>query len=399
VPIHVEGGTMAASWRTRTRGSLSPAVLSITLLLGVHLLPHAVSEAPDILSRLDPVLMALIGGAGALLFHQSRLFIAQVALLCFYWGASGIPTPLELPTTLVSQALISVLPLSIITAVVSGKRSVLSPGGFIQLAFVAAPVIGCVYFIVYAPEYVQTVTSNFGANSLGFSDVIPYLWCTSIATLVVWFAWTGSREAIWLTSGMTWIGGCFVVNSTEVAIPCATVAFLWTLAVIDASHRLAFVDDLTGLPGRRALLDKLNGLSPRNYSVAIVDIDNFKRINDSWGHDAGDRVLSTVAVALTQVSGGGEVYRMGGEEFAIVFSGLKSGQAATHVDRLRKQIERRKMKVKSNRGRTTKNVNVTFSAGVAARTRAHRGYALVLKDADRALYQAKKRGRNRICQA
>jgi len=92
------------------------------------------------------------------------------------------------------------------------------------------------------------------------------------------------------------------------------------LAVIQESHNMAFRDDLTGLPSRRALNEQLPGLGSR-YAIAMVDVDHFKRFNDTYGHDVGDQVLKVVAARLMGVTGGGRPFRYGGEEFTVLFPG------------------------------------------------------------------------------
>src|SRR5256886_17253000 len=83
---------------------------------------------------------------------------------------------------------------------------------------------------------------------------------------------------------------------------------------------MAYQDSLTALPARRALNEALVRLGSQ-YTIGMVDVDHFKRINDSHGHDVGDQVLKMVAAKLAQVGGGGRAYRYGGEEFAVLFPG------------------------------------------------------------------------------
>src|SRR6202023_3776880 len=75
------------------------------------------------------------------------------------------------------------------------------------------------------------------------------------------------------------------------------------------------------------------------YSIAMVDIDHFKRCNDTYGHDIGDQVLRLVAARLARVTGGGQAYRCGGEEFAVVFPGKATPEVLDHLEHLRTIIE------------------------------------------------------------
>jgi diguanylate cyclase (GGDEF)-like protein len=186
----------------------------------------------------------------------------------------------------------------------------------------------------------------------------------------------------------------------------ATAGLVLVVSVIETSHSMAFKDELTGLHGRRALEEKLLQLSG-NFTVAMVDIDFFKKFNDRYGHEVGDQVLRLVASKLTMVSGGGKAFRYGGEEFTILFPGLNSKAAISHLERLRKTVERARFVIRgSNRSGKKiekpkgvrgfrKRVKVTISIGVAERNGKYTFPEQVLTAADKALYRAKKAGRNR----
>jgi diguanylate cyclase (GGDEF)-like protein len=177
------------------------------------------------------------------------------------------------------------------------------------------------------------------------------------------------------------------------------------VALVETSHALAYRDELTGLPGRRAFEHLLASLGPR-YAVAMVDIDHFKKFNDTWGHQAGDQLLRKVAATLLGVTGGGRAFRYGGEEFAVVFPGLTAEAAVPHLERVREAVAetgftvrgtgrpRRKPRTPPAGGRRQR-VHVTVSIGVADST-AGRSPAEVVMAADAALYRAKRAGRNRL---
>ena len=173
-----------------------------------------------------------------------------------------------------------------------------------------------------------------------------------------------------------------------------------------ASHELAYRDELTGLLGRRMLFERLAGLS-KNYTLAMVDIDHFKKFNDTYGHDVGDDVLAMVASKLDQVEGGGQVFRYGGEEFTVLFKGKKLDHAIAFLDDIRELIAETPFAIrdKSNREKASKSarkentkpkntVQITVSIGVAEKSNQHANAEEVIKDADKALYKAKDKGRN-----
>jgi diguanylate cyclase (GGDEF)-like protein len=189
--------------------------------------------------------------------------------------------------------------------------------------------------------------------------------------------------------------------------------FALAVAVIERSHWIAYHDELTGLPGRRAFNEALAGLG-ETYSIAMVDVDHFKNFNDTFGHDTGDQVLRNVAAHLARVTGGGKAYRCGGEEFAVLYPGTDVDDAVFHAEKLRRTIqddvfvargparstrkraERRVSCKVSRRRKAAVETSVTVSIGVAAAQSDTHDAHEVIKAADRALYSAKDLGRNRV---
>jgi GGDEF domain-containing protein len=205
----------------------------------------------------------------------------------------------------------------------------------------------------------------------------------------------------------------------------AAAAFILAGAIVETSYLLAYHDELTTLPSRRAFHDALFRLEPP-YSIAMVDIDHFKRCNDTYGHDTGDQVLRMVASQLARVTGGGQAFRCGGEEFAILFPGKTTNDVLSHLEKLRASIEASKLRLRGPdrrqeargpdrrnqraRGRTQAGLairelargtspgelSVTASIGVATSRREKSSAEEVIQAADKALYRAKAAGRNRI---
>lgn len=183
------------------------------------------------------------------------------------------------------------------------------------------------------------------------------------------------------------------------------------LSVLETSYAMAYRDDLTGLPARRALLRDLHAMGGA-YSAAMVDVDHFKRFNDRYGHDVGDQVLRMVAARLAKTTGGGRAYRYGGEEFTLLFPGKNLQEALPHLKEVRRSVEEavftlrswrrpRKKPVNPGAWRTSqrqapRRLSVTVSVGVADTSAGDPSPDAVLKRADRALYRAKKAGRNRV---
>ncbi len=181
--------------------------------------------------------------------------------------------------------------------------------------------------------------------------------------------------------------------------------------IIKNFYSMAYIDELTGLPSRRALSEELNKLGS-NYSVAMLDIDFFKKFNDKYGHDTGDQALKMVSALIKKTRGGAKAFRYGGEEFTLIFSGKSVKEVYPYLEKLVKLIANRpfvirgrnrpkrksKKKLKSRLlSGSKKEVKVTVSIGVAEKGDKHNSPDEVIKDADKALYKAKKTGRNRVC--
>ncbi|WP_341521584.1 GGDEF domain-containing protein [Pseudomonas sp. G.S.17] len=191
-------------------------------------------------------------------------------------------------------------------------------------------------------------------------------------------------------------------------ILCSQVMLMIAAAVAHEAYQMAFRDELTGLPGRRALNERMQRLG-RNYVLAMGDVDHFKKFNDTHGHDVGDQVLRLVASKLSKItSGGGKAYRYGGEEFAIVFAAKTLEECLPHLEVIRESIANYDILLRNNDNRPqddhqgrqrrgaaqASSVSVTISIGVAERQPEHRTPEEVLKAADQALYAAKGAGRN-----
>lgn len=165
------------------------------------------------------------------------------------------------------------------------------------------------------------------------------------------------------------------------------------------TRRSAEEDHLTGLPNRRAFEVRYEEEHRQAFAaaeplcVAFCDIDNFKRINDHHGHDAGDRVLKLVAEALSRISNDRcHVARHGGEEFVILLRDVTLADAFERLDQLRASLAERRL---VNRATDVPFGQITFSAGIAD-VFAFQDRRAALKAADAALYRAKQDGRNRI---
>jgi len=196
-------------------------------------------------------------------------------------------------------------------------------------------------------------------------------------------------------------------HPSEFGLLISIAASLIVIGVLRDSYRMAFRDDLTGLPNRRAFNERMMSLGHR-FTIVMLDIDHFKRFNDTYGHAVGDQVLKMVAAKLQHVKAGGRPFRYGGEEFALVFPGGKAHRVLQELETLRIRVAEHCLALRSldraaeaNVGRRLRashsirhGVYVTVSIGVAACNDKQRAPEQVLNAADQALYRAKEKGRN-----
>jgi diguanylate cyclase (GGDEF)-like protein len=161
-------------------------------------------------------------------------------------------------------------------------------------------------------------------------------------------------------------------------------------------YRLASIDDLTGILNRRKLMQLAAEefaqakREKRPLSVLMIDIDHFKRLNDSCGHEAGDLILTDFTAYVTaRLAQKGIWGRLGGDEFVLVLAGFGCGQAGLIAEQLRRGFEAK------SRPRQTTGPSFTISIGVTEVRARDKTFDDILKRADKALYRAKRNGRNR----
>jgi len=207
--------------------------------------------------------------------------------------------------------------------------------------------------------------------------------------------------------GLLWMLPNTFILPHALQVMSSLVMLMIVAAVVHEAYQMAYRDELTGLPGRRALNDRLERLG-RNYVIAMADVDHFKKFNDTHGHDVGDEVLKLVASQLRKVGGGGKAYRYGGEEFTLVFPGKSLDECRPHLEAVREAVEKYPLQLRDRRQRPKSDkegrqrrrpggagsVSVTISIGVAERELQQRSADEVIRCADKALYAAKKAGRN-----
>jgi GGDEF domain-containing protein len=399
------------------------------LLMGIAVLAHS-SWLTLPLPAISFLFYCALSG-GMLLawrFHSTRvfsaliiLFLAQQAVEIF--GAHVSPGK---PGLTGLQAAAVLVPLNFLLIAVMSERgfsvSSLAPVGLLLFVETVAVAVLCRGQVAGAPPRLHRVPP---ANFLP-----DYAWMAFALVGIFLLARTlFTRKPA--DSALLWSLAAFFLSLRFTATPristlySASAAFILATAIIENSYLLAYHDELTTLPSRRAFNDALQRLQ-HPYTIAVVDIDHFKRFNDTYGHDTGDQVLRLVATNLSRVTGGGQAYRCGGEEFSILFPGKTTSEVAIHLEQLRATIEtsefrmrggdrrqeprgpdRRNQRIRT-RGRKgyairqlaqdkpAASLSVTVSIGAAASNPHETNPESIVQAADKALYRAKTHGRNRV---
>lgn len=328
-------------------------------------------------------------------FNRNRFIFVIIPLILIYLGFEYFSA--KKATLLFLYASI-LYPLHLMLFLVLKERGLFSFWGILKIVFVVVEVALVLYLIYYPSETLEAYLSIklFAINFYPLKDLSVAI---GIFVLFVMLALVlFGRYLIYATSFfillLTFYAGLYFLktsNATEVAfLAFATIIFV---LLIRESYRLAFYDELTSLPGRRAMIEDMAKLG-RKYSLAMCDIDFFKKFNDTYGHDTGDEVLKMVASKFSGVSGGGKAYRYGGEEFVILFPSKDTSESFAHVDALREEISKTPFSVRNKK--STKKIYINISAGVTQNSQKDRDPFAVMKRADNALYRAKKAGRNQV---
>jgi len=366
--------------------------------------------------------LALSGGlALSLAFNRGRVFLCLVMLCLFYLvdrsyllpgAADAVPRTIYLCSSVL-------IPVNLCLICFMRERGIFTRAGRQRLGFLAAQA-GAVFWIVRFPQDYGAIPELIGRPMMGsaFLDrfALPQfgLLLFLLAGLFISIRALKRRYPIDVAILGTMLALGITLNriGTEFVPPLfvTAAALLLTIGVLQDSHSMAFSDDLTGLPSRRALNEQMMGLG-RRYVVAMLDVDHFKRFNDTYGHDVGDQVLKMVGAKIAAVKGGGKPYRYGGEEFTIIFPRRDLKEVTPHLEDLRQAIGSYQLWIRgadrpkepeagkakrSGAPGNGKAVSVTVSIGVAASCEDLRSPPEVIKAADRALYRAKQRGRNQI---
>ena len=412
VVFSAAGSTVRSTYSNRVKGALRALLPgSVVLLLAVVVLV----EVPETtVTRIASTYGLVVYGAGlalAWVFHRSRAFVVLGILA---WLDIAILSEPDRASLLLALG-------TVVVGVIGGlavmrDRGIASRVGSAQIFGACA--VAALAGVLFADD---RRAAAFAARS----SILPWdlavwpgypgvtLGVAAFALLGVAYGFHRYRGAI--ERSFVWaIILLLVAMHPEISAHGSALFLMATgltvaIGVVETSYVLAYRDDLTGLPGRRALMQYLDGIQG-TYTVAMVDVDHFKKFNDKHGHDVGDQVLKLVASRLGRTKGGGKAYRYGGEEFTLLFPGRVAEDARPYLEEVRKSVEEARFSLRSWRRPRTKpegkpttkrrarprTLSVTVSIGMADSANGAGDPEALLKRADEALYRAKRGGRNRI---
>jgi diguanylate cyclase (GGDEF)-like protein len=393
---------------------------ALMMVAGVILLRPGV--LPDFTQPYVEAYPYLVLGVGIVLgwyFNRTRVIFALLILALAEGALHTVGqewAALDATGRFVFAVVATLLPLNLAMYAMFNERGLFTTHGMARVLLLGVQVVAVDSIIRWdwhAPrEWLQAAAID---GSLDRWTSLPEtaLAAFGIATIVIVIRCASRRDPI--EAGFLW-----ALVSTFVALQgmrwgwvptpflaTAGLALIW--ALVETTYRMAFYDELTGLPGRRALNEALLQVGNR-YTVAMVDIDHFKRFNDLFGHDVGDQALRMVAAKLSGITGGGKAFRYGGEEFAILFARASAAEAVPHLEAARRAIAascfvlrgrarpRKKPQAPKSVSGPRVAVSLTISIGIAE-PKERNGNSdphHVLRAADKALYRAKSAGRNRL---
>ena len=381
-------------------------ILLIGAYYGYQWYPVLPDSASIGITYLVYMLALIVAGLG-IRFSRSTVFFYVVLVL-----AANLVLRLELAAGELAYALLSaLLPLLLVILTVLPDRGILNVKAIPAYTILALAAVFAVAVPAMSPPWAQQLllTDWAPARYFDWTGQSQSVLIVTFAALYVMLTLATLKTSLYLSAGF----GVLLMLALQLHFGAeefslnvfSGIALLMCLnAIMQETWRMAYLDELTGLPGRRALSERLQRIGG-TYTIAMLDVDHFKKFNDNFGHDAGDAVLRMIASQMSRVQGGGLPFRYGGEEFTIVFNGKNREDAARHLENLRVEIagkpfvirhKERRRGAKSERAGAEKTVKITVSIGFADSSSKESAPWDVLKLADKALYRAKGKGRNCI---
>ncbi|PSU33976.1 sensor domain-containing diguanylate cyclase [Photobacterium lutimaris] len=387
----------------------SPILLALALLAGLHRVPQLSSTSEVLLISLPYILFPVAVFLGEL-FNQSRTSLAAIILLLSYYIIqTWLQSPLSIQSTKLTYTLLSLLlPLNLLIIHRLPERRLLTRSGILFLFIIFAQFICSSVAISYLSAFDlsmvwQKYLIGFPLISrLPVAIILLFIASITLHAMLIFKRNQPHDHALFISTLFSAITLTFFQFPMISSVAYTVCSLLLLTNLINCSHELAYIDQLTGIPGRRSLDTEMKYLGG-TYSIAMIDIDHFKKFNDTYGHKTGDDVLRLVASIIAKEANLAKVYRYGGEEFTIIFKGKAQADCMRLLEQIRKGISAYPLKILAHQNNeTTKDAqtistNITVSIGLSGNHNIDNPHS-VLKAADKALYRAKSNGRNQVVQ-
>ena len=394
-------------------------VLPIVLLsLSYFFIPQLTKPLPNVLEVILPFLpfvVFILGMALSWIFHHSREFnlfllftIIYIALSNYIWNPN-----LKVDSQLAYLLLVTLIPVNYLLNFLLKERGILNQFGIRRFVLLAIQLY-CIAWLLehpYPPVKEFLTFSYFKYSALQLTSITqPLLIAILISGLVILLKLIKSASVLYsgiLSSFIAITTALHFYQQPQLATLFIILSgLLIIISITINAYSLAYLDELTNLPSRRAMVQNISTLG-KKYCIAMVDVDHFKKFNDKYGHDIGDQVLKKLASQLRQVRGG-KSFRYGGEEFVVIFANKNLHEAKMFCNELCKKVAnnpfmlrnkkrpKSKKKNSSRKQRDATPLTITISIGLAEKNTDLITANDVIKQADKALYKAKKNGRNQV---
>lgn len=352
--------------------------------------------------RVLPFILLILGLVLAVLFNKSKLFftllLTTTALLVLYTRqAENRFFDLLFFCTGV------LVPLNTLFFASTQEKGIFSAAGKVKMLLLALQSALVIYCLLFQETWLTLLKAYavFPVNiqrNLAPDDLVAVLFilCLIVFILQDFFKRDSNRSVHFFSLAMLFMAFLKPNDVLWYSLFLSGSGLYHLLTLIKKSYTMAYLDDLTGIPGRRALhedLQKLSGI----FTLAMVDIDHFKQFNDKHGHDVGDEALRHVARTIKRALRGGRIYRFGGEEFTVIYPGKDTAHALINLEEIRRRVETEPLihPIPSGKTSGSRKLPLTISLGLSESSVDSRP-SEVLKLSDQALYRAKEKGRNQV---
>ena len=388
------------------------AITYIFILLGCYFLIqniHSFASPVMLVIKYSPYVIFGLGIILSIRFNQGRVFLIILLLFLsqlFLNYYSAISISITAYSQILYPLICLLIPFNIVIISHLKERGLFSLWGKIRIALILIELF-IIYIITMSNHLSLQKVLNYQFINLSFEETIMnqttlLIFLLTLIFLIIKAFMKNSVFEVRLVGVIAAIFTAlyFINDNLSISIFLSAAGLMLIIGIIEDSYSMAYLDELTGIPSRRALKENLMKLGNK-YVIAMIDIDFFKKFNDKYGHDVGDDVLKLVASNLVKVTGGGKAFRYGGEEFTIIFPGKSINDVIPHLESLREQVSKTAYTKRSSKAQNSKSKRetstqlfVTISIGVCEKNNKFKDSSDVIKGADKALYRAKKKGRN-----